>query len=153
MRIGVPRETHADERRVATTPDVAQELIKMGFSVAVESGAGAAGRGSETLGPRRGAAREARRWIGIQVEADDLGRLEGDDGRAIASTRQQCEAGGEAAGDRCAVRDGLEGVDGTRSVARVRSILLACEGRSCAAHRGREFGVEGSIVPRRHHGR
>ena len=41
MRIGVPREIHAGERRVATTPDVAIELMKMGFSVAVESGAGA----------------------------------------------------------------------------------------------------------------
>lgn len=42
MRIGVPKEIHADERRVATTPDVAAELIKLGFSVAVEAGAGAA---------------------------------------------------------------------------------------------------------------
>ena len=42
MRIGVPREIHAGERRVATTPDVATQLIKMGFSVAVESGAGEA---------------------------------------------------------------------------------------------------------------
>jgi NAD(P) transhydrogenase subunit alpha len=41
MKIGVPREIHAGERRVATTPDVASQLIKMGFSVAVESNAGA----------------------------------------------------------------------------------------------------------------
>jgi NAD(P) transhydrogenase subunit alpha len=41
MKIGVPREVHAEERRVATTPDVAAQLIKLGFSVAVESGAGA----------------------------------------------------------------------------------------------------------------
>ena len=40
MKIGVPRETHAGERRVATTPDVAAQLIKLGFDVAVESGAG-----------------------------------------------------------------------------------------------------------------
>jgi NAD(P) transhydrogenase subunit alpha len=40
MKIGVPREVHAGERRVATTPDVATQLIKLGFSVAVESGAG-----------------------------------------------------------------------------------------------------------------
>ena len=40
MRIGVPREIHAGERRVATTPDVASHLIKMGFSVAVEENAG-----------------------------------------------------------------------------------------------------------------
>ena len=42
MRIGVPAEIHAGERRVATTPDVATQLIKMGFDVAVEDGAGAA---------------------------------------------------------------------------------------------------------------
>jgi len=42
MKIGVPREIHAGERRVATTPDVAAELMKLGFSVAVERGAGAA---------------------------------------------------------------------------------------------------------------
>ena len=42
MRIGVPREIHAGERRVATTPDVASQLIEMGFSVAVEKDAGAA---------------------------------------------------------------------------------------------------------------
>ena len=42
MRIGVPKETHPGERRVATTPDVAAQLIQMGFSVTVEKGAGAA---------------------------------------------------------------------------------------------------------------
>ncbi len=41
MKIGVPREVHAGERRVATTPDVAEQLMKLGFSVAVESNAGA----------------------------------------------------------------------------------------------------------------
>jgi NAD(P) transhydrogenase subunit alpha len=42
MRIGVPKETHAGERRVATTPDVAAQLIKLGFDIAVETGAGVA---------------------------------------------------------------------------------------------------------------
>ena len=41
MQIGVPRETHAGERRVATTPDVAAQLIGLGYGVAVERGAGA----------------------------------------------------------------------------------------------------------------
>ncbi len=40
MRIGVPRETHSGEKRVATTPDVVPGLLKLGFDVAVESGAG-----------------------------------------------------------------------------------------------------------------
>ncbi|MEO5511089.1 MAG: Re/Si-specific NAD(P)(+) transhydrogenase subunit alpha [Longimicrobiales bacterium] len=41
MKIGIPNETHAGEMRVATTPAVATELIKLGFAVAIESGAGA----------------------------------------------------------------------------------------------------------------
>jgi NAD(P) transhydrogenase subunit alpha len=40
MRIGVPKESYAGERRVATTPDVAVQLIELGFDVSVESGAG-----------------------------------------------------------------------------------------------------------------
>jgi len=40
LRIGVPKETAADERRVATVPEVVEKLVKLGFSVAVESGAG-----------------------------------------------------------------------------------------------------------------
>ncbi len=42
MRIGVPKEIHSGERRVATTPEVAKQLQKLGFTVAVEDGAGAA---------------------------------------------------------------------------------------------------------------
>ena len=40
QRIGVPREVFPGEKRVATVPEVVQKLIKLGFSVAVESGAG-----------------------------------------------------------------------------------------------------------------
>lgn len=40
MRIGVPKEIHAGERRVAATPDSVKELIKLGFTVVVEAGAG-----------------------------------------------------------------------------------------------------------------
>src|SRR6185369_14078565 len=38
--IGVPKETAAGEKRVATVPDVVEKLVKLGFAVAVESGAG-----------------------------------------------------------------------------------------------------------------
>ncbi|HEU4352587.1 MAG TPA: Re/Si-specific NAD(P)(+) transhydrogenase subunit alpha [Burkholderiales bacterium] len=38
--IGVPRETAAGEKRVATVPEVVEKLVKLGFRVAVESGAG-----------------------------------------------------------------------------------------------------------------
>jgi NAD(P) transhydrogenase subunit alpha len=40
MRIGVPKEIYDGECRVATTPDVVAQLKKLGFDVAVESGAG-----------------------------------------------------------------------------------------------------------------
>ena len=40
MRIGVPKETAAGEKRVATVPEVVEKLVKLGFTVAVESGAG-----------------------------------------------------------------------------------------------------------------
>src|SRR5262245_2917071 len=40
LRIGVPKETAAGEKRVATVPDVVAKLIKLGFSVSVQSGAG-----------------------------------------------------------------------------------------------------------------
>ncbi|MCA7978032.1 Re/Si-specific NAD(P)(+) transhydrogenase subunit alpha [Burkholderia cepacia] len=40
LLIGVPLETANEERRVATVPDVVEKLIKLGFSVAVQSGAG-----------------------------------------------------------------------------------------------------------------
>ena len=38
--IGVPRETAAGEKRVATVPEVVEKLVKLGFRVAVQSGAG-----------------------------------------------------------------------------------------------------------------
>jgi NAD(P) transhydrogenase subunit alpha len=42
MRIGVPKEIHEGEKRVATTPDVARLLQKIGFEVTIETGAGEA---------------------------------------------------------------------------------------------------------------
>jgi proton-translocating NAD(P)+ transhydrogenase subunit alpha len=40
LLIGVPREVFPGEKRVATVPDVVEKLIKLGFRVAVETGAG-----------------------------------------------------------------------------------------------------------------
>lgn len=41
MQIGIPKEIFIGEKRVATTPEVIQKIKKLGFTVAVESGAGA----------------------------------------------------------------------------------------------------------------
>jgi len=47
MKIGIPKEVHAGEKRVATTPEVAKQLIKLGFDVAIEAGAGSAANFSD----------------------------------------------------------------------------------------------------------
>ena len=47
MKIGIPKEVHAGEKRVATTPDVAKQLIKLGFEIAIEAGAGSAAHYSD----------------------------------------------------------------------------------------------------------
>ena len=47
MKIGIPKEVHAGEKRVATTPEVAKQLIKLGYEVAIEAGAGSAAHFSD----------------------------------------------------------------------------------------------------------
>jgi H+-translocating NAD(P) transhydrogenase subunit alpha len=47
LTIGVPREVFAGEKRVATVPDVVEKLIKLGFKIAVETGAGDAANFSD----------------------------------------------------------------------------------------------------------
>jgi NAD(P) transhydrogenase subunit alpha len=40
MKIAVPRERRAGERRVAATPETVRRMLQLGFQVAIESGAG-----------------------------------------------------------------------------------------------------------------
>ncbi len=47
QRIGIPREIYPGEKRVATVPEVVEKLIKLGFKVTVESGAGDAANFSD----------------------------------------------------------------------------------------------------------
>jgi len=49
LTIGVPRETFAGEKRVAAAPEVVEKLIKLGFSVRIESGAGDAANFSDSV--------------------------------------------------------------------------------------------------------
>ena len=58
--IAVPRETAADEKRVATVPEVVERLIKLGFRVAVQSGAGDAANFSD----------DAYRAAGAEIVSD-----------------------------------------------------------------------------------
>ena len=57
QRIGVPREIFPLEKRVATVPEVVEKLIKLGFQVAVETGAGDAAQFSD----------DAYRAVGAQI--------------------------------------------------------------------------------------
>jgi H+-translocating NAD(P) transhydrogenase subunit alpha len=47
LTIAVPRESYAGEKRVAAVPEVVEKLLKLGFAVTVESGAGAAANFSD----------------------------------------------------------------------------------------------------------
>lgn len=58
MIIGIPRESQPGETRVAATPQTVGQLIKLGYQVVVESGAGAAASFSDTAFTEAGAAVE-----------------------------------------------------------------------------------------------
>ncbi|NOU23503.1 MAG: Re/Si-specific NAD(P)(+) transhydrogenase subunit alpha [Methyloglobulus sp.] len=60
MKIGVPKEIHPGEKRVATTPEAAEQIIKLGFSVLLESGAGLAADISD----------EAYKEAGVEIVKD-----------------------------------------------------------------------------------
>jgi NAD(P) transhydrogenase subunit alpha len=49
MKVGIPKEVFAGERRVATTPETAKRLQKLGFEVLIERGAGAKADFSDEL--------------------------------------------------------------------------------------------------------
>ena len=55
MKIGVPKEIHDGEKRVATTPEVIGHLKKMGFEVIVEAGAGSLANFSDAAYTEAGA--------------------------------------------------------------------------------------------------
>ncbi len=60
MKIGIPKEIHQGEKRVATTPEAATQIMKLGFSVSIESGAGLSADISD----------EAYKEVGVEVIAD-----------------------------------------------------------------------------------
>lgn len=60
MKIGVPKEVHAGEQRVALTPETAGRIQKLGFDLAIESGAGEAAQFSD----------DAYREAGVDVVSD-----------------------------------------------------------------------------------
>jgi len=68
--IGVPRETAAGEKRVATVPDVVEKLIRLGFKVKLQSGAGDAANFADDSYRAAGAeivADAASLWAGSDI--------------------------------------------------------------------------------------
>ena len=64
MKIGIPKEVHTDECRVAMTPDTATQLQKLGYTLSIETGAGEKAHFSD----------DAYREVGVEV-IDDVKRL------------------------------------------------------------------------------
>src|SRR5215813_1522801 len=68
--IGVPKETAAEEKRVATVPEIVEKLIKLGFKVLVQSGAGDAANFSDDAYRAAGAGiadSAAALWAGSDI--------------------------------------------------------------------------------------
>ncbi|KOR29794.1 NAD(P) transhydrogenase subunit alpha [Achromatium sp. WMS1] len=55
MRIGVPKEIHPQETRVAATPETVAQLRKLGFEVAIEAGAGVSANFPDAVFAEQGA--------------------------------------------------------------------------------------------------
>jgi NAD(P) transhydrogenase subunit alpha len=60
MKIGIPKEVHPGEKRVAATPETVGQLAKLGYTVAVEAGAGQGAQFAD----------DAYRQAGAEVVAD-----------------------------------------------------------------------------------
>ncbi|MGH3637927.1 MAG: Re/Si-specific NAD(P)(+) transhydrogenase subunit alpha [Mycobacterium sp.] len=83
MIIGIPRESHAGETRVAATPQTVGQLIKLGYSVVIESGAGDASSFSDAAYVDAGAE------IGDAWAADVLLKVNAPSDSEIASLKDK----------------------------------------------------------------
>jgi len=81
MIIGIPRESLPGETRVAATPQTVGQLIKLGYEVVVETGAGAASSFSDEAFTEAGAA------IGDAWTADVVLKVNAPDNAEIAALR------------------------------------------------------------------
>ena len=82
MIIGIPRESHAGETRVAATPQTVGQLIKLGYSVVVESGAGDASTYSDAAYVEAGAG------VGDPWGADVVLKVNAPNDAEIAAVRE-----------------------------------------------------------------
>ena len=81
MIIGIPRESQPGETRVAATPATVGQILKLGYSVVVESGAGAASSFSDAAYVEAGAS------IGSPWAADVVLKVNAPDDSEIAALK------------------------------------------------------------------
>lgn len=85
MKIGVPKEIFAGEKRVAITPEVVEKYKKMGFAVAVEKGAGANAQISDDDFVKAGA--ETASAAGIWADCDLILKVRAPESREVSFLR------------------------------------------------------------------
>ncbi|MDP5240765.1 Re/Si-specific NAD(P)(+) transhydrogenase subunit alpha [Uliginosibacterium sp. 31-16] len=89
LLIGVPREVFSGEKRVATVPEVVEKLIKLGFRVTVETGAGDLANCSDDAYRAAGAEiaeNAAKLWSG----ADIIFKVRAPSDEEVALMREGC---------------------------------------------------------------
>lgn len=86
LTIGVPRETFAGEKRVAAVPEVVEKLIKLGFSVCVQSGAGAGAQFDDAAYAAAGAS-IAPDATALYGKADIVFKVRGPNAEEVAALR------------------------------------------------------------------
>jgi NAD(P) transhydrogenase subunit alpha len=84
MRIGVPKESAAGERRVALVPEIVGKLVPSGFDVLVERGAGEAAAFPDAGYEEAGARLVDDAWS----EADGIVKVQKPSGEEIARLRE-----------------------------------------------------------------
>jgi NAD(P) transhydrogenase subunit alpha len=77
MRIGIPKEAQAGETRVAATPNTVDQLVKLGYDVVVETGAGALSSFTDEAYQAAGAA------IGDPLQAEIVLAINAPDGELL----------------------------------------------------------------------
>ncbi len=83
MRIGVPKESKHGERRVAATPKTVEQMLKLGYAVAIEAGAGAGASFEDSAYEAAGADLVADAW-----DADILLKINPPNPDEVARLRQ-----------------------------------------------------------------
>ncbi len=85
--IGVPKETWAGEKRVATVPEVVEKLIKLGFRVVVQSGAGDASNFSDAA-YRAAGAEVLEGAAALWAASDIVFKVRGPDAQEVGLMRE-----------------------------------------------------------------